>query len=50
MLLDGQHRVVAVVEAESPVVTVFTDVEPGTFDVLDNSKKRNAAIMRTVWQ
>ena len=44
MLVDGQHRLAAIIEADLPVeLTVFTDVEPGTFDVLDTGKKRNAA-------
>ena len=44
VLVDGQHRLAAVVEADVPVeMTVFTDVEAGTFDVLDTGKKRNAA-------
>jgi hypothetical protein len=43
-LVDGQHRLAAVIEAELPVeMTVFTDVEPHTFDVLDTGKRRNAA-------
>ena len=44
VLVDGQHRLAAIVEADVPIeVTVFTDVEPGTFDVLDTGKRRNAA-------
>ncbi len=67
VLVDGQHRLAAVIEADLPVeMTVFTEVEPGTFDVLDTGKKRNAAdvlaiegeksttllaaMVRTVWQ
>jgi hypothetical protein len=67
VLVDGQHRLAAVIEADMPVeMTVFTDVEPGTFDVLDTGKRRNAAdvlaiegeksttllaaMVRTVWQ
>jgi hypothetical protein len=67
MLVDGQHRLAAIVEADLPVeITVFTDVEPDTFDVLDTGKRRNAAdvlaiegekstatlaaMVRTVWQ
>jgi hypothetical protein len=43
-LVDGQHRLAAIVEADLPVeVTVFTDVPDGTFDVLDTGKRRNAA-------
>lgn len=66
-LVDGQHRLAAIVEAGLPVeLTVFTDVEPGTFDVLDTGKRRNAAdvlaidgekstatlaaMLRAVWQ
>lgn len=44
VLVDGQHRLAAVVEADIPVeMTVFTDVDEGTFDVLDTGKRRNAA-------
>jgi hypothetical protein len=44
VLVDGQHRLAAVLEAEVPIeTTVFTDVEPDTFDVLDTGKRRNAA-------
>jgi hypothetical protein len=44
VLVDGQHRLAAVIEAEMPVdMTVFTEVEPDTFDVLDTGKRRNAA-------
>jgi hypothetical protein len=44
VLVDGQHRLAAVVEAELPVeMTVFTEVEPDSFDVLDTGKRRNAA-------
>jgi hypothetical protein len=44
ILVDGQHRLAAIVEAGIPVeITVFTDVPVGTFDVLDTGKKRNAA-------
>ncbi len=67
VLVDGQHRLAAIIEADLPVeVTVFTDVEPDTFDVLDTGKRRNAAdvlaiegekstatlaaMVRTVWQ
>jgi hypothetical protein len=43
-LVDGQHRLAAVVEADIPVeMTVFTDVPAGAFDVLDTGKRRNAA-------
>ncbi|HEY2198297.1 MAG TPA: hypothetical protein VGH69_11480 [Mycobacterium sp.] len=67
VLVDGQHRLAAVVEADVAVeMTVFTDVEADTFDVLDTGKKRTAAdvlaiegeksstllaaMVRTVWQ
>lgn len=44
VLVDGQHRLAAIVEADMPVeMTVFTEVPPGTFDVLDTGKRRNAA-------
>jgi hypothetical protein len=44
VLLDGQHRLAAIVEADVPVeLAVFTDVDPDTFDVLDTGKRRNAA-------
>ena len=44
VLVDGQHRLAAIVEADIPVqMTVFTDVDEGTFDVLDTGKRRNAA-------
>jgi hypothetical protein len=44
VLIDGQHRLAAVVDADVPVaMTVFTDVDDGTFDVLDTGKRRNAA-------
>ena len=44
VLVDGQHRLAAIVEADIPVeLTVFTDVDQGTFDVLDTGKRRNAA-------
>src|SRR5947207_8195394 len=43
-LVDGQHRLAAVVEADLPVeLTVFTEVPEGAFDVLDTGKRRNAA-------
>jgi hypothetical protein len=43
-LVDGQHRLAAIVEAGLPVeVTVFTEVPEGAFDVLDTGKRRNAA-------
>jgi hypothetical protein len=67
VLVDGQHRLAAVIEADVAVeMTVFTDVEADTFDVLDTGKKRNAAdvlaiegeksstllaaMVRSVWQ
>jgi hypothetical protein len=44
VLRDGQHRLAAIVEADQPIeLMVFTEVEPGTFDVLDTGKRRNAA-------
>lgn len=44
VLVDGQHRLAAVIEADVPVeMTVFTEVDEGTFDVLDTGKRRNAA-------
>jgi hypothetical protein len=44
VLVDGQHRLAAVIEAGIPVeMTVFTDVPPDTFDVLDTGKRRSAA-------
>lgn len=43
-LVDGQHRLAAVVEADMPVeLTVFTEVPVGAFDVLDTGRRRNAA-------
>lgn len=43
-LVDGQHRLAAIVEADVPVeMTVFTEVPPDTFDVLDTGRRRNAA-------
>src|SRR2546429_1878241 len=43
-LVDGQHRLAAIVEADVPVeVTVFSEVPEGAFDVLDTGKRRNAA-------
>jgi hypothetical protein len=44
VLVDGQHRLAAIVEADLPVeLTVFTEVGQGAFDVLDTGKRRNAA-------
>jgi hypothetical protein len=44
VLVDGQHRLAAVIEADRPVeMMVFTEVGEGTFDVLDTGKRRNAA-------
>src|SRR6185503_17546608 len=44
VLVDGQHRLAAIIEADVPVeLTVFTDVGEGTFDVLDIGKRRSAA-------
>jgi hypothetical protein len=43
-LVDGQHRLAAIIEAGVPVeITVCTDVPAGAFDVLDTGKRRNAA-------
>lgn len=43
-LIDGQHRLAAVVEAGIPVeMTVFTDVPTETFDVLDTGRRRGAS-------
>lgn len=43
-LVDGQHRLAAIVEAETPIETlVFTQVDSDTFDVLDVGRKRSAA-------
>ena len=44
VLVDGQHRLAAIIDADLPVdMTVFTEVDEGTFDVLDTGKRRNAA-------
>jgi hypothetical protein len=44
VLVDGQHRLAAIIEAQQPVdMTVFTQVPAGGFDVLDTGKRRNAA-------
>ncbi len=44
VLVDGKHRLAAIIEAEVPVeLTVFTDLRVDTFDVLDTGKRRNAA-------
>ena len=44
VLVDGQHRLAAIIEADVPVeVTVFTEVGEGTFDVLDTGKRRSGA-------
>jgi hypothetical protein len=44
VLIDGQHRLAAVVEADQPVdMLVITGVDAATFDVLDTGKRRNAA-------
>ena len=44
VLVDGQHRLAAIIEADRPVeLTVFTEVGEGTFDVLDTGKRRSAA-------
>ncbi|MBO0879032.1 MAG: hypothetical protein J2P17_01335 [Mycobacterium sp.] len=43
-LVDGQHRLAAIIEADTPVeLIVFTDVPADTFDVLNTGKKRNGA-------
>lgn len=43
-LVDGQHRLAAIIEADTPVeITVFTEVPVGAFDVLDTGRRRNAA-------
>src|SRR5262249_11991989 len=43
-LVDGQHRLAAIIEADVPVqITVFTEVPEGAFDVLDTGKRRNGA-------
>jgi hypothetical protein len=43
-MVDGQHRLAAIIEADVPVdITVFTEVPDGAFDVLDTGKRRNAA-------
>src|SRR6266545_1760562 len=44
VLVDGQHRLAAIIEADRPVeLTVFSEVAEGTFDVLDTGKRRTAA-------
>ncbi|MGH8959990.1 MAG: hypothetical protein ACRDWT_02085, partial [Jatrophihabitantaceae bacterium] len=44
VLVDGQHRLAAIIDADRPVeMTVLTEVGEGTFDVLDTGKRRNAA-------
>ena len=44
VLVDGQHRLAAIIEADVPVeLTVFTEVGEGTFDVLDTGKRRSGA-------
>lgn len=44
VLVDGQHRLAAIVEAGQPVdVLVVSGVDAATFDVLDVGKRRNAA-------
>jgi len=48
MLVDGQHRLAAIVEADLPVEgTVFTDCRADTFDVLDTG---NGATPSTCWR
>lgn len=40
-LVDGQHRLAAIIEADLPIeMTVFTEVEPGTFDVQEAQRRR----------
>lgn len=42
MLIDGQHRVNAVIKAGIPVeMAVARDVDPSTFDAIDNGRSRN---------
>jgi hypothetical protein len=44
VLVDGQHRLAAIIDADRPVeLTMFTEVGEGTFDVLDIGKRRTAA-------
>src|SRR5437763_13699662 len=44
-LVDGQHRLAAIVEAEVPVeVTVFNEVPEGALDVLDTSKRCKTSV------
>ena len=44
VLVDGQHRLAAIMEAGQPVdVLVVSGVDEATFDVLDVGKRRNAA-------
>ena len=43
-LIDGQHRLAAIVEAGVPVeLLVFTDAPAESFDVVDTGKRRRAA-------
>ena len=49
VLVDGQHRLAAIVEADIPVeVTVFTEVPERAFDLLDTGKRRNAAAVLAI--
>lgn len=44
VLLDGQHRLAAIVEAEKPVqIALAIDCDPGIFSVLDTGRARLAA-------
>jgi hypothetical protein len=44
VLVDGQHRLAAIIEADLPIdVTVFTDVAEGTFDVPATGMIKSAA-------
>ncbi len=48
VLVDGQHRLAAIIEADLPVqLTVFREVAEGTFDVLDTV---SAAPRPTCWR
>jgi hypothetical protein len=43
-ILDGQHRLLAVIKANLPVYFhIVTDLEESVFDVLDTGSKRNAS-------
>ncbi|MCB5908606.1 hypothetical protein [Streptomyces pinistramenti] len=48
-LLDGQHRLLAIIRAEVPVeMFVFEDVPPETFTVLDTGKRRSGGDVLTL--